>query len=98
MRYLLFVSALLFVTPAWSQALVVATCGSGAYPVGQLHQLTMNPAGYLCVSTTTALGTLGNGGIAPKPAGAPGPMPGLFKPLPSPAPPKPPTPLPEPKK
>ena len=43
MKHLLFVSALLFVTPAWSQALVVATCGSGSYPVGQLHQLTMNP-------------------------------------------------------
>ena len=71
MRYLLFVSALLFVTPAWSQAIVVATCGSGAYPVGQLHQLTMNPAGYLCVSTTTVLGTLGEG-QAPKPAEASG--------------------------
>ena len=46
---------------AHGQALVVATCGSGADPVGQLHQLTMNPAGYLCVSTTTALGTLGEG-------------------------------------
>ena len=45
------------------QAIVVATCGSGAYPVGQLHQLTMNPAGYLCVSTTTVLGT---SGIAPR--------------------------------
>jgi hypothetical protein len=53
MKHLLFVSAFLFVTPAWSQAIVVATCGSGAYTVGQLHQLTMNPAGYLCVSTTT---------------------------------------------
>ena len=66
MKHLLFVAALLLVTPAWSQALVVATCGSGAYPVGQLHQLTMNPAGYLCVSTTTVLGTLGEGqGPAP---------------------------------
>ena len=82
MKHLLFVLALLFVTPAWSQAIVVATCGSGAYPVGQLHQLTMNPAGYLCVSTTTALGTLG------EPPGAKTP----------PEAPKPPTPLAEPKK
>jgi hypothetical protein len=89
MKHLLFVSALLFVTPAWSQAIVVATCGSGSYPVGQLHQLTMNPAGYLCVSTTTALGTLGEGqGAAPHELGArpPGDVP------------TPPTPLPEPKK
>jgi hypothetical protein len=86
MRSLLFVSALLFVTPAWSQALVVATCGSGAYTVGQLHQLTMNPAGYLCVSTTTVLGTAVEG--APTPAGATLP----------PEAPKPSTPLPEPKK
>jgi hypothetical protein len=59
MKYLFFVLSLLFVTPAWSQALVVATCGSGNYTadIGHLHQLTMNPAGYLCVSTTTALGT-----------------------------------------
>ena len=87
MRYLLFVSALLFVTPAWSQALVVATCGSGAYPVGQLHQLTMNPAGYLCVSTTT-LGALEGQGAAPAVPEAKTP----------PEPPKPPTVVPEPKK
>jgi hypothetical protein len=87
MRYLLFVLAALFVTAAHGQALVIATCGSGSYPVGQLHQLTMNPAGYLCVSTTTALGTLGEGGgLAPKPAGAPGPALG---PLHPPEPPKP---------
>ena len=89
MKHLLFVSALLFVTPAWSQALVVATCGSGAYTVGQLHQLTMNPAGYLCVSTTTVLGTAiqGQGGTAaPSEAKTP------------PEAPRPPTPLPEPKK
>ena len=89
MKHLLFVLALAFVTPAWGQALVVATCGSGAYTVGQLHQLTMNPAGYLCVSTTTALGTLGEGqGAAPTGA----------HPIHPPEAPKPPTPLPEPKK
>ena len=82
MKHLLFVSALLFVTPAWSQAIVVATCGTGAFTVGQLHQLTMDPAGYLCVSTTTLAGTA---------QGAPRPPPML-------APPQPPTPLPEPKK
>ncbi len=87
MKHLLFVLALLFVTPAWSQAIVVATCGSGAYTVGQLHQLTMNPAGYLCVSTTTTAAT-----------GAQG-APPLF-PLHPPAPPQPlpPAPVPEPKK
>ena len=89
MKHLLFVSALLFVTPAWSQALVVATCGSGAYTVGQLHQLTMNPAGYLCVSTTTVLGTLGEG-QGRRPAASEAKTP--------PEAPKPPTPLPEPKK
>jgi hypothetical protein len=89
MKHLLFVLALLFVTAAHGQAIVVATCGSGAYPVGQLHQLTMNPAGYLCVSTTTVLGTLREGqGAAPTSPEA--------KTLPE--PPKQPTPLPEPKK
>jgi hypothetical protein len=89
MKHLLFVSALLFVTPAWSQALVVATCGSGAYTVGQLHQLTMNPAGYLCVSTTTVLGMAikdQGGAAAPSEARTP------------PEAPKPPTPPAEPKK
>ena len=84
MKHLLFVSALLFVTPAWSQAIVVATCGSGAYTVGQLHQLTMNPAGYLCVSTTTLMAT-GAQGVAPEVKAPP-------------EAPKPPTGLPEPKK
>jgi hypothetical protein len=87
MKHLLFVSALLFVTPAWSQALVVATCGSGAYTVGQLHQLTMNSAGYLCVSTTTLMAT-GAQGAAPAAPEAKIP----------PEAPKPPTPLSEPKK
>jgi hypothetical protein len=89
MKHLLFVSALLFVTPAWSQALVVATCGSGAYTVGQLHQLTMNPAGYLCVSTTTVLG---------RAADAPGTVPAAPEAKTPPEVPRPPAPLPEPKK
>ena len=68
---------------------MVSTCGSGAYTVGQLHQLTMNPAGYLCVSTTTMLGTLGEGqGAVPTAPEAKTP-PGL---------PKPPAALVEPKK
>ena len=85
MKHLLFVLALLFVTPAWSQAIVVATCGSGAYPVGQLHQLTMNPAGdHLCGldgATTTMAGTE----VTPGASGAPDEK-------------RPPTALPEPKK
>ena len=89
MKHLLFVLALLFVTPAWSQALVVATCGSGAYPVGQLHQLTMDPAGYLCVSTTTLAGTA---------QGPPRPPPNFPRMFPPPNPPAPPPPAPEPKK
>ena len=88
MKHLLFVSALLFVTPAWSQAIVVATCGSGAYTVGQLHQLTMNPAGYLCVSTTSVL----------RGADAPGQTPTADEAKPPLEAPKPPTPLVEPKK
>jgi hypothetical protein len=70
MKHLFFVLALVFVTSAHGQALVVSACGAGAYPVGQLHQLTMNPAGYLCVSTTTLLGTATEGqgppSVAPK--------------------------------
>jgi hypothetical protein len=89
MKHLLFVSALLFVTPAWSQAIVVATCGSGAYTVGKLHQLTMNPAGYLCVSTTTLLRE-GAEGAGQTPAASEAKTP--------PEAPKPPTGLPEPKK
>ena len=87
MKHLLFVSALLFVTPAWSQAIVVATCGTGAFTVGQLHQLTMDPAGYLCVSTTTLTAT-----------GAQGTPPGVHPPNMPPAPPGPSPALPEPKK
>ena len=89
MKPLLFVLALLFVTPAWSQAIVVATCGSGAYPVGQLHQLTMDPAGYLCVSTTTT---------AAAATGTPGPASHVLGARPRLSVPKPPAPLPEPKK
>ena len=89
MRYLLFVLAMLFVTAAHGQAIVVSSCGTGAYPVGQLHQLTMNPAGYLCVSTTTMLGTAirEQGDQEAKPATQPPP-----------GPPKPLTPPPEPAK
>jgi hypothetical protein len=45
----------LIATPAWGQAIVLSACGTGNYTnaIGTLHQLTMDPAGYLCVSTTT---------------------------------------------
>ena len=89
MRWLVLAVLAVAATAAHGQAIVVAICGSGAYTVGQLHQLTMNPAGYLCVSTTTALGTLGEG------QGAPPVAPKASEP---PEPPKPPTPLVEPKK
>ena len=88
-RWLVLAVLAVAATSAHGQALVVATCGSGAYPVGQLHQLTMNPAGYLCVSTTTALGTLGEG------QGAPSVAPKASEP---PEAEKPPTAPPEPKK
>jgi hypothetical protein len=86
MRWLVLAVLAVAATAAHGQAIVVATCGSGAYTVGQLHQLTMNPAGYLCVSTTTMLreGAEGAGGVLPA-AGTPEAS-------------KPPTPLPEPKK
>ena len=64
-RWLILAVLAVAATAAHGQAIVVATCGSGAYPVGQLHQLTMDPAGYLCVSTTT-MTTLG-APEAPKP-------------------------------
>ena len=57
MKWLVLAVLAVTATAAHGQALVVATCGSGAYPVGQLHQLTMDPAGYLCVSTTTMAAT-----------------------------------------
>ena len=46
MKHLFFVLASLLVTPAWSQAIVLSTCGSANYSaaIGQLHQLTMDPA------------------------------------------------------
>jgi hypothetical protein len=60
MRYLLlFLTALFVTSAAHGQALVLSACGTGNYTasIGSLHQLTMDPAGYLCVSTTT-LGAL----------------------------------------
>jgi hypothetical protein len=87
-RWLILAVLAVAATAAHGQAIVVATCGSGAYPVGQLHQLTMNPAGYLCVSTTSVL----------RGAEAPGAMPAASDAKTPPEAPKPPTPLVEPKK
>ena len=88
-RWLILAVLAVTATAAHGQALVVATCGSQSLTPGQLAQLTMNPAGYLCVSTTTALGTAiqGQGGVV---------APSEAKPLPE--APKPPTGLPEPQK
>lgn len=46
-------------TSAHGQALVIASCGSVNYtPVlGQLHQLTMDTTGVLCVSGSTTTAT-----------------------------------------
>jgi hypothetical protein len=88
MRWLVLAVLAVAATAAHGQAIVVATCGSGAYTVGQLHQLTMNPAGYLCVSTTTLLRGADVPGTAPAAGEAKAP----------PEAPKPPTPLAEPKK
>jgi hypothetical protein len=49
----LVVALSLVATPAFSQAVVVAQCGQSAFRVGSQHFPTMDPAGYLCVSTTT---------------------------------------------
>ena len=57
MRWLFLALLLLAPAPAFAQAIVISACGTGSYTVGQLHQLTMNPAGYLCVSTTTMAAT-----------------------------------------
>ena len=89
MKWLVLAVLAVTATAAHGQALVVATCGSQSLTPGQLAQLTMNPAGYLCVSTTTALGTLGEGqGAAPTAPETKTPS----------ALPKPPTLVPEPKK
>lgn len=57
MRKLLVLACLVFSTPSFGQAVVLSACGTGTtatgFVVGQLHPLTMNPAGYLCVSSTT---------------------------------------------
>jgi hypothetical protein len=96
MRWLLFVSAALFVTSVHGQAIVVSPCGSVNYTaaIGQLHQLTMNTSGYLCV-TTAATRIGGVGEALPAALEAP---PGVLQPRTPPEPPKPPTALPEPKK
>ena len=48
-------AALLAASPAYSQAVVVATCGSKTFAVGSQNYVTMNTLGYLCVSTTTTV-------------------------------------------
>ena len=55
MKYFLAILALTAASPAYSQAIVIGTCGSVNYTasIGYQHQLTMNPQGYLCVSSTT---------------------------------------------
>jgi hypothetical protein len=43
----------LIATPAFGQAIVLSACGTANYTsaIGTLHQLTMNPSGYLCATT-----------------------------------------------
>jgi hypothetical protein len=55
MRKTLIALAIVLPTVAHGQALVLAACGSPGTPYtpGQLHALTMNTNGYLCVSSTT---------------------------------------------
>lgn len=56
MRKLLLIGALIgAASPACSQALVVSACGARTFTVGAKENLTMNPQGYLCVSTTTTV-------------------------------------------
>ena len=87
MKWLILAVLAVAATAAHGQAIVLSACGTGAFTVGQLHQLTMDPAGYLCVSTTTLTAT-----------GAQGTPPGVRPPDTPPALPGPPTALPEPKK
>ncbi len=42
-------------SPALGQAVVVSACGAKTFPVGSVSYVTMNPQGYLCVSTTTTV-------------------------------------------
>jgi hypothetical protein len=48
MRSLFFVLALVFVTPAWSQQTVVATCGTASYTAGTSANETQNTNGQTC--------------------------------------------------
>jgi hypothetical protein len=79
MKWLVLAVLIVAASPAWSQAVVLSACGSIGTPLkpGTLHNLTMNPTGYLCVTTgsTTALEAPSNQlpELPVKPDGAPKP-------------------------
>jgi hypothetical protein len=54
MRWIL-LALLLAPIPASAQAVVVSACGAKTFTVGSTNYVTMNPQGYLCVSTTTTV-------------------------------------------
>lgn len=71
MRLLIAILLLLVTAPALAQsqnlseAMVVSSCGGGALPSGSMTQLTMNPAGQLCLT-----GLSGGGASCPAAANA----------------------------
>ncbi len=72
MKRLVFVAALaLLASPAFSQAVVVSACGAKTFTVGSTNYVTMNPQGYLCVSTTTRVVTTTAPPPAPEPTSEP---------------------------
>ena len=54
-RFLLALGLMLCAGAANAQAVVVSACGAKTFAVGSQNYVTMNPQGYLCVSTTTTV-------------------------------------------
>ena len=56
-RLVLIFGLVLSADAANAQAVVVSSCGAKTFAVGSQNYVTMNPQGYLCVSTTTTVVT-----------------------------------------
>ena len=54
-RFLLAAALVALASSAYPQAVVVSACGAKTFTVGSTNYVTMNPQGYLCVSTTTTV-------------------------------------------
>jgi hypothetical protein len=70
-RFLLAAALVALASPAWPQAVVVSACGAKTFPVGSQNYVTMNPQGYLCVSTTTTVVVSTAAPPSPQPAPEP---------------------------